>query len=73
MSRGADCRRLVRALAELEPRTREIFLMNAADGLSYAEIAARLDITTDDVERHVADALIELDRRMERRWWHLWR
>jgi RNA polymerase sigma-70 factor (ECF subfamily) len=73
MSRAADRGRLTRALAKLEPRTREVFLMSAAERLSYDEIAARLGITTGAVERHVADALVELDRRMTRRWWQFWR
>ena len=69
-------RRLRRALAELDGITRAVFVMSAADGLSYSEIALRLGISAEDVERRLADALYQLDRhieRMERPWWRFWR
>jgi RNA polymerase sigma-70 factor (ECF subfamily) len=73
MSAGADrLRRLEQALAELDPRARQIFLMSAVEELPYEEIAERLGISTAEVEQLLADALYELDRRMERarrRWW----
>jgi RNA polymerase sigma-70 factor (ECF subfamily) len=65
--------RLEQALAELDSRSRQAFLMSAAEGLPYAQIAERLGISTADVERLLADAFYELDRRMERTrrrsWW----
>ncbi|WP_129791753.1 sigma-70 family RNA polymerase sigma factor [Sphingosinicella sp. CPCC 101087] len=71
-----DLRRLERALAMLDERTRNVFMMSAAEGLSYAEIAERLGISPESVERHLADALHALIRRMERwerPWWRFWR
>ena len=65
-------RRLEQALAELDPRARQIFLMSAGEGLAYEEVAEKLGISTAEVERRLAEALYELDRRMERtrrRWW----
>ena len=75
---GADVeqlRRLRRALAKLDPRTRELFLLHRTEGLSYGEIAERLGIPHEAVERHVADALYRLAVRMERYerpWWRFW-
>ena len=73
MSAEADrLRRLEQALTELDQRARQTFLMSAVEGLSYAQIAERLGISTVEVERLLAEALYELDRRMERRrrrWW----
>ena len=66
-------RRLEQALAELDLRSRQAFLMSAAEGLTYAQIAERLGISTADVERLLADALYELDRRMERTRRRSWR
>jgi RNA polymerase sigma-70 factor (ECF subfamily) len=66
MSGKPDLRRLEEALAELDEPAREIFLMSATHGLSYAEIAERLGISPESVERHLADALHELARRMGR-------
>ncbi|WP_210399165.1 RNA polymerase sigma factor [Steroidobacter denitrificans] len=47
-------------LAELSPRTREIFLMHRIEGLKYREIAAQLGITVSAVEKHVARAALFL-------------
>ncbi len=67
-----DARRLRRAFAKLEPRTREVFHLHRVEGLSCREIAARLGITAEAVERHVADALYELATRIDRPWWKFW-
>ncbi len=67
--------RMRRALARLRPIQHEIFLMSAADGLSYREIGERLGISVAMVERHLADALFNLDRLVERGarpWWRFW-
>lgn len=53
--------RVKAGLAELSPRTREIFLMHRIDGLKYREIAARLGITVSAVEKHVAMAAIDYE------------
>ncbi|TWA76343.1 RNA polymerase sigma-70 factor (ECF subfamily) [Azospirillum brasilense] len=49
--------RLSRALDELPPRCREVFLLHKFDGLSHADIAARLGISRSMVEKHVMKAL----------------
>jgi RNA polymerase sigma-70 factor (ECF subfamily) len=49
-------RRVELGLAQLSPRTREIFLMHRLDELKYREIADRLGITVSAVEKHVAKA-----------------
>jgi RNA polymerase sigma-70 factor (ECF subfamily) len=41
-------------LAQLSPRTREIFLMHRLEGMKYREIAGRLGITVSSVEKHIA-------------------
>ena len=49
--------------------------MRRVDGLSYAEIAERLDTSVAQVERRMAQALLALDRAMdeaERPWWRFW-
>ena len=68
-------RQLKRALAKLDGPSREVFLMSAAERLSYAEIAERLGMSTEDVELHMARALYQLAghiARMERLWWRFW-
>lgn len=52
--------RVKAGLAELSPRTREIFLMHRVEGLKYREIAAELGITVSAVEKHVAKAALFL-------------
>lgn len=50
-------RALERAVAELPPRCREVFLLHKIDGLGHAEIARRLGISRSMVEKHVMRAL----------------
>ncbi len=52
--------RAQRVLAELSPRTKEIFLMHRADGMKYREIAEALGITMSAVEKHIAKAALHL-------------
>jgi RNA polymerase sigma factor (sigma-70 family) len=52
--------RVRHGLAELSPRTRDIFLMHRIDGLKYREIAGELGITVSAVEKHVAKAALFL-------------
>ncbi|MBW8812630.1 MAG: sigma-70 family RNA polymerase sigma factor [Caulobacterales bacterium] len=51
-----------RALAELSPRTRDIFLMHRIDGLKYREIAEREGVTVSAVEKHIAKAVLHLSQ-----------
>ncbi|MEJ7933863.1 sigma-70 family RNA polymerase sigma factor [Sphingobium sp. AN558] len=52
--------RYIAVLDTLTPRTREIFLLNRVEGLSYADIAARLDLTVKAIEYHMSRALTQL-------------
>lgn len=51
----------VEALPEL---TRDVFLLRQIKGLTYQEIAKRLDVSTRTVERHVVQAITILERRL---------
>lgn len=42
----------IRAISELEPRKREIFLLRTEEGLSFEEIAARYDMAVVTVKKH---------------------
>lgn len=48
------------AIASLPPRRREIFLLHRLHGLTYAEIAAALEIAPKTVENHLGLALKDL-------------
>jgi RNA polymerase sigma factor (sigma-70 family) len=48
---------LRQAVAELSPRTREVFLLHKEQGLSHAEIATRLGIAKNTVVVHMVRAL----------------
>nr|WP_220790056.1 sigma-70 family RNA polymerase sigma factor [Gluconacetobacter tumulisoli] len=43
--------------AQLDARTRDIFLLHRLEGLSYRDIAQRLDISVSAVEKHVSKAI----------------
>ena len=67
--------RLQKAASKLRPNERKVLILSAREGLSNAEIAERLGITSADAERLLADAIYELDRaleRQERPWWRFW-
>lgn len=55
--------RLKVVLAELKPRTREIFLLNRLDGLSYTQIAVRYGMSNSGVEKQMMEALKHLRKR----------
>ena len=57
--------RLVAALADLPTKTQTIFRLHKFDGVSYADIALRLDISRSSVEKHMMDALRVLSRKVQ--------
>ena len=57
-----ELRRLAQAIDELPPRCREVFLLSRFDGLANGEIAARLGITRNMVEKHIIRALVHCRR-----------
>jgi RNA polymerase sigma-70 factor (ECF subfamily) len=56
--------RIAAALKELKPKTREIFLLNRLNGLSYTQIAVRFGLTPSAIEKHMITALAHLNRRL---------
>ncbi|WP_193161482.1 RNA polymerase sigma factor [Microbulbifer hainanensis] len=51
---------LKRALLQLKPLTRKIFLLSRFEEMTYPEVAAALSISTRSVERHMSTALKHL-------------
>jgi len=69
-------RRAERAVDNMSPMQREIFLSIRVDELGYPQVADLHGITVAEVERHFAAALRILDRHMHERhhkWWQFWR
>jgi RNA polymerase sigma factor (sigma-70 family) len=58
--------RIERSLAAANPRTREAFLLHRFEGMSYAEIAKRLCISTKAVTNHIAKAMLLIDNELSR-------
>lgn len=48
---------ITEAIEKLPPKCREVFKMSRLEQLSYAEIALKLNISTNTVENHIAKAL----------------
>jgi RNA polymerase sigma factor (sigma-70 family) len=68
-------RRFEHAFRRLKPIERQVLTLSAKEGLGLADIALRLGITVEAVQRHLAGALCRLDRileRRDRRWWRRW-
>ena len=55
-----------RALGELPARTREVFLLNRLDGLTYTQLAARCGLSVAAIEKHMSKALAHLRKRLPR-------
>lgn len=51
-------------LSDLPDLTREIFVLNRLEGLTYAQVAARLSISDSSVQKHLAKALALVTRRL---------
>jgi RNA polymerase sigma factor (sigma-70 family) len=60
--------RLSEGLADLDPKTRRIFLAHRVNGQSYVEIARDNRLSVSAVEKHIAKAALLLARSMEG-WW----
>lgn len=58
-------RRYKQVIAALPPRMRHVFVLHRLEGLSYKEIAERLDISTRTVEWHIAEAIVRLSRGLD--------
>jgi RNA polymerase sigma factor (sigma-70 family) len=58
-------RLLQQAIAALPPKCRQVFLLHKFMDLSHAEIAARLGISRNMVEKHVMKAMAHCRRRVE--------
>lgn len=56
--------RLQAALAQLKPKTRNIFLMSRIDGMTYAEIADVYGMSEEGVKKQVATAMHHVRRRL---------
>lgn len=54
-----------RALEQLPPRRKQIFLMHRTQGMKYAEIAARLGLSVKTVEAEMTKALQRLRKEIE--------
>lgn len=66
-ARQQRLQQLAQVLEELPPRRREAFILHKFDGLSQAEVAARMGITLSMVEKHVASALLHCKRQIQAR------
>ncbi len=53
-----------KALGELPERTRNIFLLNRLDGLTYTQLAARYAVNVKVIEREMGKALSHLRQRL---------
>lgn len=53
------------AIGGLPPRCREVFLLSRFDGLSNGEIALRLGISRNMVEKHIIKAMVICRRRLD--------
>jgi RNA polymerase sigma factor (sigma-70 family) len=55
----------VDSVDNLPKLTRNVFLLHQVKGLTYPEIATQLDVSTRTVERHIAQALASLERKLK--------
>lgn len=62
-----ELERVNAALTSLGERRRQIFLLRRIDGLSYTEIAEIIGITRPAVAKHLAKAVLEIDRFLNKR------
>lgn len=56
---------LRQVLDELSPRRREALMLHRFEGLTQAQIAARMNISVSMVEKHIAAALLQCKQRLD--------
>lgn len=54
------CRLLQQTIEKLPPRCREVFVLHRFEGLNHEEIAKRLGVSKNMVEKHIIRALVDL-------------
>ena len=57
-----ELRRLDAAVRRLRPRTREVFLLQRVEGMTYIQIAEQVGMSVKGVKKQMAKALFELRR-----------
>jgi RNA polymerase sigma-70 factor (family 1) len=57
--------KLQKVLAEVPEKCRTVFLMNRIEGLTYNEIAERLDLTTKAIEKRMHQALSVIKEKLQ--------
>ena len=62
----AERQRMRDAIAALPEPTRAVYLAHLRDGDDYPTIGAREGLTVREVERHVARAIVLIDRHLRR-------
>ena len=67
VDQAACSQRLTTVLAELSPKCRAAVILQYRDGLTYAEIGARLKVSSNMVKKYLSYALAHCRRRM-RQW-----
>lgn len=60
----SELARLLQVVEGLSPRCREVFVLGKFEGLSLAEIGARLGISRNTVVTHMVNALAAIEREM---------
>jgi RNA polymerase sigma-70 factor (ECF subfamily) len=56
---------LAALLDELPQRTREVFLLNRMEGLTYTQLAARFSVSVGTIEKQISYALAQLRARID--------
>ena len=64
---AAQIDRYASAFTALPEITRQVFMADLLGDEDFTAIAARLGITTHEVEQHIADALVAISRALDRR------
>lgn len=69
--RAIDARRQLKAVAEtvaaLPPKCRQAFELHKFEGLTHAEVAARMGVSTKMIEKHMATALRALAETLQKK------